>query len=315
MAIWFETIGFGVGLLLGSFLNVCISRLPAHESIVRPGSRCPKCGHAVRWYDNVPLVSWVALRGRCRDCKARISWRYPAVELAVGLWFGVAGRLIWHVWYCEYLGMCVTDTTKAAFLTDMIGGIAFAILGFLLIGLMVTDWETMRLPDAFTLTGIGIGLVLTCVQAMFLAPGEGDVVLNATHQLRMSSPGSSNALGNVFMTGTEAMVLGRVVAVCGAALILLLVRWVYKALRKRDGMGLGDVKMLAMIAAFLGIGESLIALFVGVMAAAAYGLALVARRKAGAETKLPFGSFLAAGGLFAAVFGAAIVDWYVGLMR
>ena len=193
--------------------------------------------------------------------------------------------------------------------------IGFAILGLLLIGLMAMDWETMRLPDAFTLTGIAIGFVLVCVRAFFLAPGEGDIVLNTTHQLRMSSPGSFQAQGNVFLTGTEAMVLGRLAAIMGAALILLVVRWTYKALRGRDGMGLGDVKLLAMIAAFLGFGETLLALFVGVMAAAAYGVVLLAWKKAGRETKLPLGSFLAAGGLFAALWGQAVVGWYVGLLR
>jgi leader peptidase (prepilin peptidase)/N-methyltransferase len=312
-AIWFELIGFGVGLLLGSFLNVCISRLPAHESIVRPGSRCMSCGHAVRWYDNVPVLSWVVLRGRCRDCGAGISWRYPAVELTVGAWFVfIAGRVL-------ALGNASEWTDfhpPAAYIYGDFAHIAgIAILGFLLIGLMVMDWRTQRLPDAFTLPGIGIGFVLVCVRAMFLTPGEGDIVLNTTHQLRMSSPGSSQAQGNVFMTGTEATVLGRVVAIAGAALILLLVRWIYKALRKQDGMGLGDVKLLAMIAAFLGFGEALLALFAGVVAASAYGLFLVALKKAGGTTKLPFGSFLALGGLFAALFGPGLVAWYVGLLR
>src|ERR1700676_1896334 len=87
VAIWFEVVGFGVGLLFGSILNVCISRLPGHESIVTPGSHCMACLHAVRWFDNVPVLSWVVLRGRCRDCGAGISWRYPVVELAVGIWF------------------------------------------------------------------------------------------------------------------------------------------------------------------------------------------------------------------------------------
>jgi leader peptidase (prepilin peptidase)/N-methyltransferase len=198
---------------------------------------------------------------------------------------------------------------------EVIGAISIAVLGFLLIGLMVMDWQTMRLPDAFTLTGIGIGFVLVCVRAMFLAPGEGDIVLNTTHQLRMSSPGSFQAQGNVFLTGTEAMVLGRVAAICGAALILLVVRWVYKAVRKRDGMGLGDVKLLAMIAAFLGFGGALLALFVGVVTASVYGIGLMARGKPTGTTKLPLGSFLAAGGLFAALFGARIAEWYVGLLR
>lgn len=298
-----------MGLLFGSFLNVCISRLPEHESVVRPRSHCMNCGHTVRWYDNVPILGWVLLRGRCRDCGVGISWRYPAVELAVGLWMMHAVRMYYEIHYAIAIdgwvlvpGMTVDD-------------IGIAVLGFLLIGLMVMDWETMRLPDAFTLTGVGIGFVLTCVRAWFLAPGEGDIAFDPRHQMRLRSPGSFQAQGNVFLTGTEAMVFGRVAAICGAALILLVVRWGYKALRGRDGMGLGDVKLLAMIAAFLGFGETVLALFAGVIAAATYGVALVARRKAGRETKLPFGSFLAAGGLFAALYGTRVLEWYTGLLR
>jgi leader peptidase (prepilin peptidase) / N-methyltransferase len=305
---WFEAIGFGLGLLFGSFLNVCISRLPRHESVVRPGSRCMSCGHAVRWYDNVPVVSWVALRGRCRDCGVGISWRYPAVELGVGLWFAWAASILQITCYLRNLGCLITPP-------DIVQALAVASLGFLLIGLMVMDWQTQRLPDAFTLTGIGIGFVLVCVRAMFLAPGEGDIVPSTAHQLRMSSPGSFAAQGNVFLTGTEAMVLGRVAAICGAALILLLARWGYKAVRKRDGMGLGDVKLLAMVAAFLGFGEAILALFVGVVAASVYGVGLMVRGRAGAESKLPLGSFIAAGGLCAAIFGERVVDWYLGLLR
>jgi leader peptidase (prepilin peptidase)/N-methyltransferase len=305
----FELLGFVIGLLFGSFLNVCISRLPGHESIVKPRSHCMACGHAIRWYDNVPILSWVVLRGRCRDCKAGISWRYPAVELAVGVWFfAITPGWMWNFWELNDLTM----RGFANIATDLVGT---AVLGFLLIGLIVMDWQTQRLPDAFTLTGIGIGFVLVCVQAFFLKTGEGDIVLNASRELRMSSPGSFQAQGNVFMTGTEAMVLERVAAIAGAALILLTIRWLYKALRKRDGMGLGDVKLLAMIAAFLGFGESMFALFAGVLAASAYGFVLVARGKAGAATKLPFGSFLAAGGLVAALFGPPIVAWYASLLQ
>ena len=305
----FELLGFLVGLLFGSFLNVCISRLPAHESIVSPRSRCTSCGHTIRWYDNIPILSWLLLRARCRDCKASISWRYPAVELAVGLWFAIcANQLI-------YLELAKVSRLSGPTTGEYVGVAGFTILGFLLIGLMVMDWQKQRLPDAFTLTGIAIGLVLVCVQALFLAPGQGDIVLNPTHQLRLSSPGSFAAQGNVFLTGTEALVMGRIAAIAGAALLLLIIRWLYKAIRKRDGMGLGDVKLLAMIAAFLGFGESLLALFAGVLAASAYGLTLLARGKAGAKSKLPMGSFICAGGLFAALFGQRIVDWYVGLLR
>lgn len=299
----FELVGFLVGLLFGSFLNVCISRLPAHESVVTPRSRCISCGHAIRWYDNVPILSWVVLRGRCRDCAARISWRYPAVEMAVGIWFIRPAREI----MLGYMGRSPADV--------WVDAIGLAILGFLLIGLMVMDWQTMRLPDAFTLTGIGIGFVLVCLQALFLKPGESDIVLNTSHQLRLSSPGSFTAQGNVFLTGTEALIMGRIAAIAGAALLLLGIRGGYKAVRKRDGMGLGDVKLMAMIAAFLGFEVTLLALLAGVVAASVYGIAMMVGRKAGPESKLPLGSFLAAGSLLGALVGPGIVDWYAGLLR
>ncbi len=301
----FELIGLGIGLLFGSFLNVCISRLPSHESIVKPRSHCMACGHAIRWYDNIPILSWLVLRARCRDCKARISWRYPAVELAVGLWFAYVA-----FWYFLWVGQFHPDDRPSVTITYL-GG---AILGFLLIGLLVMDWQTQRLPDAFTLTGIAIGLFLVCVQAIFLAPGEGAVILADQH-IRLRSPGASSYEGNVFLTGPESLIFGRIAAVAGAALILLAVRWGYKALRKRDGMGLGDVKLLAMIAAFLGFSQCLLALFVGVITASLYGLILLAGGRAHAATRLPFGSFLAAGGLAAALFGQPIVDWYAKLFR
>jgi leader peptidase (prepilin peptidase)/N-methyltransferase len=267
------------------------------------------CGHSIRWYDNLPLLSWVVLRGRCRDCETRISWRYPAVELAVGLWFAICANDLFSLELAKVSRLSGPTTSEYV---DVAG---FAILGFLLIGLMVMDWQTQRLPDAFTLTGIGIGFALTCVQAFFLSPGEGDILLNTTHQLRMSSPGSSASQGNVFMTGPEALILGRIAAIAGAALILLAVRWGYKALRKRDGMGLGDVKLMAMIAAFLGFGQAMLALFAGVIAASVYGILLLARRRASGSSKLPLGSFLAAGGLFAALLGPGILAWYVDLLR
>ncbi|MGD0797191.1 MAG: prepilin peptidase [Acidobacteriaceae bacterium] len=307
----YALLGFLLGLLFGSFLNVCISRLPAHESILRPRSHCTACGHAVRWFDNLPILSWLFLRARCRDCKAPISRRYPAVEAAVGLFFARTAAYLWTVWVMPGPSSSTFDVR----MQSSVEAIGIAVLAFLLIGLMVMDWQTQRLPDAFTLTGIGIGFFLVCVEAIFLAPGEGDVVLSPDHQLRLSSPGSFAAQGNVFLTGPEALVFGRVADVAAAALILLTVRWLYKRLRGRDGMGLGDVKLFAMIAAFLGWGEFLLALFAGVLAASLYGLALLALRCANAASKLPFGSFLAAGGLFAALFGPTILYWYASLFR
>ncbi|MCU1321348.1 MAG: Prepilin peptidase [Acidobacteriaceae bacterium] len=190
-----------------------------------------------------------------------------------------------------------------------------AILGFLLIGLIVMDWQTHLLPDAFTLTGIAIGIFLVCTQAIFLGPHEGDVILNTTHQLRMSSPGSMGIHGNIFMTGTEALVWGRIASVLGAGGLLLLVRWLYKLVRHREGLGLGDVKLIAMIAAFLGFWPAILALFLGVLSATVYALFLLARRNADRLTRLPLGSFIAAGGLIAAIFGDRLINIYATLLR
>jgi len=305
----FVTTGFVLGLLFGSFLNVCIARLPQGESIVKPRSRCPHCGKAIRWFDNIPVLSWLLLRGRCRDCKQPISIQYPLVELATGLWFAVAGA---HFRHALHSGI---DLTASQIASASIATLSFAILGFLLIGLMVMDWQTMLLPDAFTFTGIAIAFLRACIRAFFLGPTEDQIVLNSTHQLRLSSPGSFASQGNIFLTGPEALLGGWLVSTLGAAAILLIVRWLYKLVRHREGMGLGDVKLLAMIAAFLGFWPAVLSLFAGVIFATIYALFLLARRQANAMTRLAFGSFLALGGLVAAIFGDRLIDAYRTLLH
>lgn len=300
-----------MGLLFGSFLNVCISRLPRKESIAYPRSRCPRCGAAIRWYDNIPLLSWILLRGRCRDCKQSIPWRYLSVELAVGFWFTAqAVGLRSFLDFAHKVDFAAPPTIPPGVLHF----IGLAILGFLLIGLMVMDWQTMLLPNAFTLGGLAIALFLVCTQAIFLGPNEDQVRLTK-HSLHLTSPGGVTDHGNVFLTGPESLIFGRIAAVCGAALVLLLIRWLYRAIRHREGMGLGDVKLLAMIAAFLGFWPAILSLFVGTLAAAFYGALLLARGKAGATSKLPFGSFLCVGGLVAALFGNRLIDSYIALLR
>ena len=306
-----ELAAFLVGLLFGSFLNVCISRLPKSESIIHPGSHCPKCGTPIRWYDNIPTLSWVLLRGHCRDCKWSIPWRYPLVEFTVGIWFWISTSSF-------LANFSRAHDFGGGFLTEdiprLIAGLSMAILGFLLIGLMIMDWQTMLLPNAFTVFGIAIGLFLVCIQAIFLGPGEDEVHLTK-HSLHLTSPGGVTDHGNVFLTGPESLILGRVAAVCGAALVLLVIRWLYRAVRHREGMGLGDVKLMAMIAAFLGFWPAILSLFVGTFAAAFYGVLLLARGKAGATSKLAFGSFLCVGGLVAALYGNRLIDSYIALLR
>ncbi|HEX4156731.1 MAG TPA: prepilin peptidase [Acidobacteriaceae bacterium] len=297
----FELPAFLLGLLFGSFLNVCISRLPEHRSISRPRSHCPRCLTPIRWYDNVPLLSWILLRARCRHCKAAIPWRYPLIELATGLWFALAVVQAFH-----------TPGTPAPELA--IDALLFAILGFLLLGLLVMDWRTQTLPNAFTLTGIAAGFFLACSEAIFLAPGEYDIHVSPRYSLRMSSPGSFNAHGNVLLTGPEHIVYGRLLAICLAAAVPLFIRWAYKALRHREGLGLGDVKLLAMIAAFLGFWNAIFALFAGVVLAALYAITLLARRRATATSRIPLGTFLCVGGLLAALLGAPLIAWYRSLL-
>jgi leader peptidase (prepilin peptidase)/N-methyltransferase len=303
-------VGFVLGLVFGSFLNVCIARIPRRQSVVHPRSLCPSCAASIRWHDNIPLLSWIFLRARCRDCRHPISLQYPLVELAVGVWFLVQAKALW-------MAQATADhlhTPASWMASQTISHLSLAILGFLLIGLMVMDWQTGLLPDAFTLWGIAVALLLTLVHALFLGPTEDQVIL-ANHHLRLSSPGSFVDQGNVFLTGPESLIFGRVAAICGAALILLCVRWIYKALRHREGMGLGDVKLLAMIAAFLGFWPAVLALFAGVFAASVYAVLLVARAKAGAASRLAFGSFLAIGGLVAAQFGNRLINMYIALLR
>jgi len=260
-----------LGLALGSFLNVCISRLPAGASVVHPRSHCPLCQHPIAVRDNIPVLSWLLLNRRCRHCKWPIPARYPLVELAAAAWF------VLSLWV---FGLSLAAINSAA-------------LGFFLIGLLVMDWQTHLLPDEFTLGGAAVGFALTSVRAFLLPMDRGVVVL----------------------TGPERILLFRALAIIAAALLLLAIRWSYRLLRKKDGMGLGDVKMLAMIAAFLGLTHALLALFFAVLAAALYAVALLLARRANTRSRLAFGSFLALGGMAAALFGSPLIAWYASFYR
>jgi leader peptidase (prepilin peptidase)/N-methyltransferase len=261
-----------LGLALGSFLNVCIARLPAGASVIRPRSHCPLCQHPIAAKDNIPVLSWLLLKRRCRHCQWPIPIRYPLVELATAIWFVAS---LWHF-----------GISLAAINT--------AILGFFLIGLLVMDWQTQLLPDEFTLGGAAVGFALTAVRAFLLPMDRGLVVL----------------------TGPERILLYRAIAILAVALLLFAVRWLYYLIRKQHGMGLGDVKMLAMIAAFLGLHQALLALFFAVIVGALYAIALMlARRQVTSQTHLAFGSFLALGGLASALLGQPILAWYISFYR
>ena len=305
-----ELPGFLIGLLFGSFLNVCIARLPDGKSVVTPRSHCLTCGHTIRWFDNIPLLSWLLLRGRCRDCHARISLQYPLVELGLALWFLLAVHRLAPI-FAPVAGSIALplDTVLGA----CVQTIDFVLLGFLLLGLLVMDWQTQILPDTFTFGGMLLAFLLVSSQAFLLGPTDEQIRLS-NHHIHLSSPGNVVEHGNLFMTGPEALLGGRLLAVVGAALLLLAVRGLYKLVRGRPGMGLGDVKLLALIAAFLGFSPAILSLFVGVVAGAAYSVVLLARHRADGSSRVPFGTFLAAGGLLAAAYGQEILDWYKALL-
>ena len=252
------------GLAFGSFLNVCISRLPQHESIVAPRSRCPGCGAQIGAGDNIPLLSFALLRGRCRNCGMRISWRYPLIELATAALFLLS--FLEFGWTLQALGI--------------------AVLCFLLLGLAAMDAETLMLPDAFTLPGIGLGILYS-----------GGICEGVwTQKIRCA-----------------AISLGWALAGAG---VMLAIRGLYWLVRRREGMGIGDAKLLAMIAAWLGAANSMLVFFLGVVGAALYGIVLSRAGRGGDEsTRVPLGYFLCAAALFAAFEGEPVIRWYMGFFR
>lgn len=255
-----------LGLAFGSFLNVCISRLPQHKSVVTPRSQCPQCGTAIRASDNIPLLSWAVLRGRCRGCRRSIAWRYPAVE------FGTAALFL-----LAYFRFGLT-----------LMGIGMMALTFLLLGLAAMDAETMRLPDAFTLPGILLGIVFAGL---------------------LPAPTFPDHLAHAGLAALCAVLAG---------LVILTIRWVYFLWRGVEGMGMGDAKLLAMIAAWLGPGLTLVTLFFGALSASVVGLlwiAIARKQESPMTARIPFGSFLCGAALYAIYQGPASLGWYMQFFR
>jgi leader peptidase (prepilin peptidase)/N-methyltransferase len=248
------------GLLLGSFLNVCIWRWPRDLSVAWPGSHCSACGHAIAAYDNIPVLSYFLLRGRCRHCLAAFSWRYPTVELLTGLFFGAAVLL-------------AGPTPAAAKLA------AFA---WLQIGLIFADLETRLLPDQFTIGGIVLGIGFSA-----LAPSGGGLSEFVLH-------GAQPWLMSLFDSAFTAAF---------ASASLFLIGAIYSRIRHREGLGFGDVKMVAMIGAFLGLAPTLMTVFAGSLLGAVAGLGYIFLSKKDAATyQLPFASFLGIAGLLVAFY-------------
>lgn len=243
------------GLMVGSFLNVCIARLPKGESIVSPPSTCPKCGRLINWRDNIPVVSYLLLGGKCRACSLPISVRYPLVEATTAVLFMV---------------QAMVEPAPGVHLASRL------VFTALLVALAVTDFETFRLPNPLTFGGLAVGLAF----ALFTAPGIRDALIGA-------------ALG---------------------AGILLLIRWAWLSATGKDAMGLGDVKMLAMIGAFLGWPQVFVVLLLSTLAGALVGLGLTVAGRGSMSSKLPFGVFLAIAALAASLVGDSLLAWYLGLL-
>ena len=239
---------FFVGLCVGSFLNVVIARVPAGRSIVSPRSACPRFATPIAWYDNIPLLSFVLLRARCRKCREPISWRYPAVELATGLLF---------VWALAERGLTLDLIPALLLVTGLI-----VITGI--------DLDHQLIPDVISLPGIAVGLVASTVTGR---------------------PGWLDSLIGILL---------------GGGIFLLII------VASRGGMGGGDMKMGAMLGAFLGWQMALVAILVAILAGGVLAIGVLALRRKGRKDALPFGPFLAFGGLVSLFRGEALLAWYLG---
>jgi len=267
---------FLFGLIIGSFLNVCIVRIPGQKSIVLPASACPQCGEPIRPYDNIPVLSYLFLRGQCRACKTKISPMYPLVELLTGLLFLAC-----------FLAFGLTPEA-----------LKWAVFSALMIVLVFTDLRERILPDVVNFTGLGIGLALS----LFTRPADGTAEL---------------IFERVFGVYPSIPVLSLADAVLGAAIgggLLWLVAEVYLRLRGREGMGLGDVKMMLMAGAFLGIKRTLLTIFAGSLLGSVLGMLFMLARRKKSDYELPFGTFLGMAAMLVVFFGTPIVNWYQSLL-
>ncbi|HUD55631.1 MAG TPA: prepilin peptidase [Terracidiphilus sp.] len=282
-----------VGLAFGSFLNVCLSRWPAGESVVKPRSHCRNCDRTLVWWENVPLLSWLALRGSCRTCHALISWRYPLVESAVGaLWATIASRFFSSFPNTTTPNVSISHSPLYLLQSAAtVGGMMLLI--WVLVGLAALDSEHLWLPDIVTLPGILLGVIVS--------------LLRGDSLLATSSPPLS-VLNQLLRLAFSILI---------AAGLILLIRWTYWLIRRREGIGLGDAKLMAMLAVWLGLAGAILAFAIGVVLGAAVGIAILSvprlRRseETPALTKLPLGTFLCIGGIISSLWGRPILAAYL----
>ncbi len=252
---WIAPFGVAFGLIIGSFLNVVIYRLPRGLDVSRPRSRCTRCDSLIPWYRNIPVVSWIVLGGRCGDCREPISARYPLVEAAVGLLFGAAI----YRWGVSWTA-----------LSSMIFGASMLVLALI-------DYDHKILPNVITLPGIVVGFALSLVDPRI------------------------------------AWVDAAIGIVVGGGL-LYAVAWLYLKLRGQQGMGMGDVKMIAMIGAFVGWKGALLTVFLGSMFGSIVGIVLMRIKGKDWDHALPFGTFLALAAVIVDWGGPELLAWYWALV-
>ena len=270
------------GAIIGSFLNVVIHRLPREESIVFPNSRCPACSALIRPFDNIPILSYLSLRGRCRSCGAKISPRYFAVELLTALLFVV-------VFLCD---LYLRGGLSLIVLFDLI-------FVSMLLALIFIDAEHMLLPNAITYPGI----VFAIIARLVLPYAVGNYAFDDYWSLAAVFP--SWPLWAVSLAGAA---LGALVG--GGS--LWLIGWLWERLRGVEAMGLGDVKMMFMVGAYLGWRLTILTIFVGVLSGSIIGIIVMARqRERNMQMLLPFGIFLGIGAITSLLMGSRIINWYM----
>jgi leader peptidase (prepilin peptidase)/N-methyltransferase len=270
------------GAIIGSFLNVVIHRVPNEESIVFPNSRCPSCGAVIAFYDNIPVLSYLILGAKCRQCKEHISFRYPAVELlTAALFIAVA----WHD------GMGVRLPFDLVFVSA-------------LLALVFIDAEHMILPNVITYPGIVFAIVARLAIPFLTRTPHFDDLPSLINGPFEGLPIWVASLG------------GAVIGALAGGGSLWLMGWIWEKLRGVEAMGLGDVKMMFMVGAYLGWRLTILTIFVGVLTGSIVGVLLMARqRERNMQMLLPFGIFLGIGAIAALLFGSQVVNWYAGQFR
>jgi leader peptidase (prepilin peptidase)/N-methyltransferase len=271
---------FAFGAAVGSFLNVVIHRVPNEESIIFPNSACPKCGSQIKPYDNIPILSWLILGGRCRNCKNSISARYPAVELLTALLFVL---VLWQIGFNAFLPVCLIFVTTV-------------------VALIFIDAENMILPDVINFPLLFFALLIRIIYPFFFgAMYFTDLKIFPLNQM---------ADYPIWLVSLVGAILGGLVG--GGS--LWLVGEIWKRLRGVDAMGLGDVKMMFAVGALLGWRLTLLSIFLGAFSGAIIGIVVIARQKEkDLQTQIPFGIFLGIGSIIALLFGEPLVKWYLAV--